>query len=433
MRICDIISKKKNGEELTKEEISFFVDGYTKGSLPDYQISALLMAICLKGMTDSEITHLTFCMANSGDVLDLSRFNELSADKHSTGGVGDKTTLIVAPIVAAAGLKVAKMSGRGLGFTGGTIDKLESICSYNINPSKEDFLNQVDKIGVSVISQSGNLTPADKKLYALRDVTATVDSLPLIASSIMSKKIAAGAKNIVLDVKTGSGAFMKTQQDAILLAEKMVKIGNDCNRNTAAVVSNMNEPLGNAIGNSLEVIEVINTLKEPVSNDLTELCLTLSSLMISLSLRISFDTAKQKAEEILYSKKAYDKFKEWIKAQGGNTELIENTSLFPKAEYSLDILAENEGYISMVDCEQMGVAASVLGAGRTDKDAAIDYTAGIIVNKKIGDYLKRGDILATLYTNDKPSLEKAKELCQNAICISTKPPIKSPQIIEIIK
>ena len=433
MRMYDIIDKKKKGKELTKEEISFFVSGVCQNTIPDYQITALLMAICFRGMTDEETTCLTYYMANSGNTVDLSLFKDLSVDKHSTGGVGDKTTLIVAPIVAASGLKVAKMSGRGLGFTGGTIDKLESIKGYNVNLTSKEFLRQVEDIGVSVVSQSGNLTPADKKIYSLRDSTATVDSIPLIASSVMSKKLAAGSKNIVLDVKMGSGAFVKNLDDAVLLAEKMVNIGKNCNRNTAAVISNMNQPLGYAIGNSLEVIEAINTLKEPKKNDLTEICLSLSAIMLSLSFGISENEARKKAEESLYSKKAFSTFKEWIKAQGGEEAFIDDTELFPKAKYSLNVTTENDGYISFMDCEKIGIAASTLGAGRTQKDSELDYAAGVVVCKKTGEFVKVGEPLATLYTNDESFLKDAEKLYKDAVCITDIKPEHTPLILKIIR
>lgn len=417
MRMYDIIAKKRDGGELSDAEIRFFVNGYTAGEIPEYQVSALLMAIYLRGMSENETTSLTQYMAMSGDMVDLSYFGGLSVDKHSTGGVGDKTTLVVAPIAAACGCKVAKMSGRGLGFTGGTADKLEAINGYKTDLSGDEFFNIVNKVGVAVVTQSGNLTPADKKIYALRDVTATVESIPLITSSVMSKKIASGAKNIVLDVKYGSGAFMKTKKDAEILAENMVKIGNLCGRNTAALITDMNVPLGFAIGNSLEVIEAINVLKGKQNGDLREISIALAGNMIALSQNISEQEGIALAQKALDSGKAFLKMREWIAAQGGDTACIDDTSLFKTAEYSMQVKASTGGFISEMNCEKIGVASAVLGAGRITKDDKIDLTAGIILSAKTGDYVSFGDNLATLYSNDKDKLKQAAEIYKSAVHI----------------
>ena len=433
MRIYDIIKKKRDGFALTKEEIEFFIKGYVDGSIHDYQASALCMAIFFRGMDERETADLTLAMAHSGDTVDLSRFGKLTVDKHSTGGVGDKTTLIVAPIVSSLGCVMAKMSGRGLGHTGGTIDKLESIEGFNTALSPDAFFAQVEKNGVAVVGQTGNLTPADKKLYALRDVTATVDNLSLIASSIMSKKLAAGSHTIVLDVKCGSGAFMKTPEDAKELAEAMVKIGNNCGRNTAAVITNMDRPLGKNIGNSLEVIEAIEVLKNNGPEDLKEVCLTLSSEIVSLSKNISIDKARELTEEAIISGKAFEKFKEWISSQGGNREWIENTDLFPKAKYSFEIKAEKEGYISKMDAESIGIASVILGAGRETKEDTIDMSAGIVLNKKTGDKVDKGVTLATLYSCNESTFNSAKEKYLSALDFSEKPVSEKSLVWGIIK
>ena len=433
MRIYDIIKNKRDGFTLSKEEIEFFIKGYVDGSIHDYQASALCMAIFFQGMDERETADLTLAMAHSGDTVDLSRFGKLTVDKHSTGGVGDKTTLIVAPIVSSLGCVMAKMSGRGLGHTGGTIDKLESIEGFNTALSPDAFFAQVEKNGVAVVGQTGNLTPADKKLYALRDVTATVDNLSLIASSIMSKKLAAGSHTIVLDVKCGSGAFMKTPEDAKELAEAMVKIGNNCGRNTAAVITNMDRPLGKNIGNSLEVIEAIEVLKNNGPEDLKEVCLTLSSEIVSLSKNISIDKARELTEEAIISGKAFEKFKEWISSQGGNREWIENTDLFPKAKYSFEIKAEKEGYISKMDAESIGIASVILGAGRETKEDTIDMSAGIVLNKKTGDKVDKGVTLATLYSCNESTFNSAKEKYLSALDFSEKPVSEKSLVWGIIK
>ena len=396
MNMYDIIEKKKNKNTLTKEEISLFVNGYVNNEIPDYQVASLLMAIVLNGMNDEEVTNLTLAMANSGDKME---YNFKAVDKHSTGGVGDKTTLIVAPIVASLGCKVAKMSGKGLGFTGGTIDKLESIPGFRVQLSEEDFIHQINEINITLISQNKNLAPADKKIYALRDVTATVDSIPLIASSIMSKKIASGASNLVLDVKVGTGAFMKNVEDAKELATTMVNIGKNANINTLAILSNMNQPLGNNIGNILEVKEAIEVLEGNGPTDLKELSIELASYMVSLFKNISYDLAKNQVVEALENKQALNKFYQLVSSQGGNLEKI---TFNPKYEYK--IYSKKEGYLTKMNTEEIGKIASLLGAGRMTKDDIIDYEAGIILNKKINDYVKENDLLATLYTNKEVDL-----------------------------
>ena len=429
MRMYDIIKKKRDGGALSKEEIDFFIKGYVDGSIPDYQASAFCMAVFYSGMTEEETASLTLSMAHSGDTVDLSRFGTLSADKHSTGGVGDKTTLIVAPICASLGCVMAKMSGRGLGHTGGTIDKLESIEGFNTALSPEEFFTQVEKTGIAVVGQTGNLTPADKKLYALRDVTATVDSLPLIASSIMSKKLAAGAHNIVLDVKCGSGAFMKTPEDAESLATEMVKIGKMCGRNTRAVITNMNRPLGNNIGNALEVQEAIDVLKNSGPEDLREVCLALATEIVASTKGISREEATILTNDALTSGKAYNKFIEWVKAQGAT----QNELNFKKADYSYDVISETDGYIVSSDAEKIGISAVILGAGREKKEDTIDMSAGIILNKKTGDKVTKGDTIATLYSCNKNSFEGAKKQFLDALEFSENEPIKEPLIYKVIK
>ncbi len=427
MRMYDLILKKRNGGELSDSEISFFINGYCKQEIPDYQVSALLMAIYFKGMTERETIILTECMANSGDKVDLSSFGDLSCDKHSTGGVGDKTTLIVAPIVAALGGKVAKMSGRGLGHTGGTIDKLESIKGFKTSLLPDEFMKQVEQIGVAVIGQSGNLTPADKKLYALRDVTATVDIIPLIASSVMSKKIAAGSKNIVLDVKFGSGAFMKTPEDAKILAQQMVDLGKAHGRNTAALITNMDRPLGKAIGNALEVMEAIEVLKGNGYGDLGELCCMLAANMLSLCQNAGFDECYDKARNAIKNGTAYEKFCEWIRAQGGDPDDI------PIAEFSEEIISDFDGYITSVDAESVGISAAMLGAGRAKKEDSIDYSAGVIMEKTTGDYVKKGEIIARLYSSDKSKFQLAQKKFKESVAFGEVCPQKFPLIFDIIR
>ena len=433
MRMYDIIKNKRDNKELTKEEIEFFVKGYTDGSIPDYQVSALAMAIFFNGMTEKETAILTLAMAESGDTVDLSLFGDKTVDKHSTGGVGDKTTLIVAPIVASLGCIIAKMSGRGLGHTGGTVDKLESIEGFNTSLTNDEFFEQVKNIGIAVVGQTGNLTPADKKLYALRDVTATVDSMPLIASSIMSKKLAAGSHTIVLDVKCGSGAFMKTPEEAKALAEEMVKIGKNNGRNMAAIITDMNTPLGNNIGNSLEVVEAIEILKGKGSEDLKYVAKALASEIVSLSKNIPVTEAENLVSDAIKSGKALEKFKEWISHQGGNVDWIENPDLFPKAEFKVDIIAEKDCYISSMDAEEIGISSVILGAGREKKDDIIDMTAGIILNKKTGDKIKKGDKIGTLYTSNEKTIKSAKEKFLAAIEFSNEKPKEIPLIYEIVR
>lgn len=432
MKMYDIIAKKRDNHKLTKEEISFFINGYDDGSIPDYQASAFLMAVFLNGLDDEETAWLTDEMAHSGDMLDLSEFKN-TVDKHSTGGVGDKTTLIVAPIVAAAGCTVAKMSGRGLGHTGGTVDKLESIKGYRTDLNENEFKNLIKETGVAVIGQSASLTPADKKIYALRDVTATVESIPLIASSIMSKKLAAGAKSIVLDVKFGNGAFMKTKEDACVLARKMINIGRHCNRNVAAVISDMNSPLGYNIGNSLEVVEAVRVLKGEEKGELYEVSIALSAQMISLSLNIEPETAQETVEDIIKSGKAYEKMKEWINAQGGDISFIENTENFKKAKYKKEILSVSEGFVFGFDTEALGKAAGVLGAGRKIKTDKIDMSAGIVLNIKKGQIVKKGDVLCTLLTDNESLLSEASEIAEKAIIISADRPDITPHIYKILR
>lgn len=432
MRTYDIIAKKRDGRELTDAEIRYFVNGYTCGEIPDYQASALLMAIYFNGMTENETASLTQYMAMSGDTVDLTYFGNLSVDKHSTGGVGDKTTLIVAPIVAACGCKVAKMSGRGLGFTGGTADKLESITGYKTNLSGDEFFNIVNKVGVAVVTQSGNLTPADKKIYALRDVTATVESIPLITSSVMSKKLASGAKNIVLDVKYGSGAFMKTKADAEILAKSMVKIGKMCGRNISALITDMNKPLGFSIGNSLEVIEAINVLKGKQKGDLYEISVALAGNMIALAKGISEEQGCTEAENALLDGSAFIKMREWITAQGGDISQVDDTSLFAESNYSMKIKANTSGYITEMNCEKIGTSATLLGAGRLKKDDKIDLTAGIILAKKTGDYVNFGEEIATLFADSKDKLTSAAEIFKSALTFGAAP-CKEPIIYKTVK
>ncbi|MEC2286347.1 pyrimidine-nucleoside phosphorylase [Bacillus velezensis] len=400
MRMVDLIVKKQNGKELTTEEIQFFVKGYTDGSIPDYQASALAMAIYFQDMTDQERADLTMAMVNSGETIDLSAIEGIKVDKHSTGGVGDTTTLVLAPLVAALGVSVAKMSGRGLGHTGGTIDKLEAIEGFHVELSKDEFIKLVNRDKVAVIGQSGNLTPADKKLYALRDVTGTVNSIPLIASSIMSKKIAAGADAIVLDVKTGAGAFMKTDEDAVNLAKAMVRIGNNVGRQTMAVISDMSQPLGFAIGNALEVQEAIDTLRGEGPEDLNELVLTLGSQMVVLAKKAeTLEEARTKLQEVMKNGKALEKFKEFLSNQGGDASVVDDPSKLPQAAYKIDVPAKEAGVVSEIVADEIGVAAMLLGAGRATKEDEIDLAVGIMLRKKVGDNVEKGEPLVTLYAN----------------------------------
>ena len=433
MRIYDIIEKKRDGYTLTKEEISFFVNEYTNENIMDYQASALIMAIFINGMSEEETVFLTEAMAKSGDILDLSEIDGITADKHSTGGVGDKTSLIVAPICASLGIKMAKMSGKGLGHTGGTIDKLESIDKYNVNISSDNFIKQVNNIGIAIIGQTGNLAPADKKIYALRDVTATVDSIPLIASSIMSKKIAAGAKNIILDVKCGNGAFMKDISSATRLADLMVKIGKQCNRNTIAEITNMNIPLGTHIGNALEIKESIEILNNRGDKDLRQLCLSLAANILCASYRYDYDYSFKCAEEVLVNGKAFEKFKELIIAQGGNIKQIEEPDLLPKSKYSYEIKSPVSGYIEKMNSKIIGECCVILGAGREKIDDKINYGAGIILNKKTYDFVQKDDLLATIFTDKENVINQVENLFLNSIIFSSNKPNVEPLIYKVIK
>ncbi|MEG0373158.1 MAG: pyrimidine-nucleoside phosphorylase [Enterococcus sp.] len=416
MRMVDLIERKRDGNSLSKAEIEFIIEGYTDNSIPDYQMSALLMAIFYQDMTDEEISYLTLAMANSGEIIDLSSIEGIKVDKHSTGGVGDTTTLVLAPLVASIGVPVAKMSGRGLGFTGGTLDKFESIPGFKIELSEQEFIDIVNKSKVAVIGQSGNLAPADKKLYALRDVTATVDSIPLIASSIMSKKIAAGADAIVLDVTTGEGAFMKNLEDAKRLAKTMVRIGKLAGRQTMAVISDMSEPLGEAIGNSLEIVEAIDTLKGAGPKDLTEMCYVLGSQMVVLAGKAeTLEDAREMLEEALHSGKALEKFREMVKDQGGDVSVIDQTEKILTAEYESELPAKTSGYVTKLVANEIGIAAMLLGAGRKTKEDDIDHAVGIKLHKKIGDKVAKGESLLTIYANSKEISEVENLLYQNIV------------------
>lgn len=433
MRMYDIIEKKRNGEKLSPEEIEFFISGYVEGKIPDYQISALLMAIYFSGMDDEETAVLTKAMMLSGDTVDLSEFGEFTVDKHSTGGVGDKTSLVVAPVMASLGCKMAKMSGRGLGHTGGTVDKLESIPGFKTSITPEEFFEQVRKTGVAVIGSTANLAPADKKLYALRDVTATVGSIPLIASSIMSKKLAAGAHNIVLDVKIGSGAFMKTEEQGRKLAEKMVNIGKSFNRNIAAVITNMDRPLGCAIGNSLEVLEAVSVLKGNEVPDFDGVCVALASTLLSLCYGIGHEESEKRVLESIRSGAALAKFREWITAQGGNDEFVDNPEALGTAKYITEYKAQGSGYISFMNTEMIGKAAAALGAGREKTTDSVDHTAGIVLRKKTGDAVRSGDVIAVLYTNKEASEIEAARLLSEAITYSAEKPAEESLVYGIIK
>ncbi|EAD1456274.1 pyrimidine-nucleoside phosphorylase [Listeria monocytogenes] len=418
MRMVDIISKKRDGKALSTEEIQFFIDGYTNGEIPDYQASALAMAIFFQDMNDQERADLTMAMVGSGDTIDLSAIEGIKVDKHSTGGVGDTTTLVLAPLVAAVGVPVAKMSGRGLGHTGGTIDKLESIEGFHIELDKKDFIDLVNRDKVAVIGQSGNLTPADKKMYALRDVTGTVNSIPLIASSIMSKKIAAGADAIVLDVKTGAGAFMKTDEDAENLAHAMVRIGNNVGRNTMAVISDMSQPLGEAIGNALEVKEAIDTLKGQGPADLTELVLVLGSQMVVLAKQAeTLDEARAKLIEVIENGAALEKFKTFLSNQGGDASIVDHPEKLPQAKYQIEVPAKTSGFVSQIVADEIGIAAMILGAGRATKEDEINLAVGLMLRKKVGDAVKEGESLVTIFA-DQEDVESVKAKIYENIQIS---------------
>lgn len=432
MRMYDIIEKKRDGYELSSEEINFFINEYCKNNIPDYQAASLLMAIFLKGMNESETADLTDAMAHSGDIVDLSGIDGIKVDKHSTGGVGDKTTLILAPIVAACGIPVAKMSGRGLGHTGGTIDKLEAIPGFNTSISGPDFIQNVKDIGIAIAGQTGNLAPADKKLYALRDVTATVDNISLIASSIMSKKIASGSNKILLDVKTGSGAFMKTLEDSIKLARAMVKIGENTGRHTAAIITDMDIPLGKAVGNSLEVIEAIETLKNKGPEDLTRVSFELAARMLELAGAGTIEECRAKVRDSVDSGKALSKLSELIERQGGNKAVINDYSLFPDAEYKTEYISKASGYIEAMKTDTVGIAALELGAGRETKESSIDYGAGIVFNKKAGDRVEKDEVIATFYTNKPDKINAAGSLLDKAIKYCSVKPEEKPLILAYI-
>lgn len=430
MRMVDIIAKKRDGHALTKEEIEFVVNGYTNDDIPDYQMSSLAMAIFFQDMTDEERAYLTMAMVESGDQIDLSNIEGIKVDKHSTGGVGDTTTLVLAPLVAALDVPVAKMSGRGLGHTGGTIDKLESVEGFHVEISEEAFVKLVNEDKVAVIGQTGNLTPADKKIYALRDVTATVNSIPLIASSIMSKKIAAGADAIVLDVKTGNGAFMKTVDDAEQLAHAMVKIGNQVGRQTMAIISDMSQPLGRAIGNALELQEAIDTLKGEGPEDLTELVLTLGSQMVVLAQKAKdLDEARGMLQEVIDNGKALEKFKTFLSNQGGDASVVDDPSKLPTAQYQFGLPAKRSGVVSEMIANEIGIASMMLGAGRQTKEDVIDLAVGLVLNKKVGDRVEEGESLLTIYANSE-DVEQVKQKLYDNITISDH--AEQPQLIHTI-
>ncbi|MFP4942525.1 pyrimidine-nucleoside phosphorylase [Staphylococcus pseudintermedius] len=430
MRMVDIIAKKRDGHALTKEEIEFVVNGYTNDDIPDYQMSSLAMAIFFQDMTDEERAYLTMAMMESGDQIDLSNIEGIKVDKHSTGGVGDTTTLVLAPLVAALDVPVAKMSGRGLGHTGGTIDKLESVEGFHVEISEEAFVKLVNEDKVAVIGQTGNLTPADKKIYALRDVTATVNSIPLIASSIMSKKIAAGADAIVLDVKTGNGAFMKTVDDAEQLAHAMVKIGNQVGRQTMAIISDMSQPLGRAIGNALELQEAIDTLKGEGPEDLTELVLTLGSQMVVLAQKAKdLDEARGMLQEVIDNGKALEKFKTFLSNQGGDASVVDEPSKLPTAQYQFELPAKRSGVVSEMIANEIGIASMMLGAGRQTKEDVIDLAVGLVLNKKVGDRVEEGESLLTIYANSE-DVEQVKQKLYDNITISDH--AEQPQLIHTI-
>ena len=432
MRMIDIIEHKRDGKILTNEEINFFITNYVDGKIPDYQVSALLMAILFRGMSDEEIFNLTNDMLHSGDIIDLSKIKGVKVDKHSTGGVGDKTSLVLGPLVASCGAKLAKMSGRGLGHTGGTLDKMESIPGMQINISEDNFISQVNRIGMAIVGQTGHLVPADKKLYSLRDVTGTVDSLPLIASSIMSKKLASGSDSILLDVKVGSGAFMKTLEMGEELAKTMVSIGKYFKKDTRAILTDMDEPLGLAVGNNLEVIEAINTLKGNGPKDLTELCIKAGAIML---LQAKICNSFEEGEKLLQSKiengEAFKKFVEFVEAQGGDISYVLNTSKFEKAKYEISINSNKSGYITKIDALEIGEFAMKLGAGREKIEDKIDYSAGIILSKKIGDFVNSGDELCKIYTNKENYEEIIKEI-KNSFIISEGKPENRKIIYKII-
>lgn len=434
MRMYDLIMKKRNGGTLSRDEIFFMIEGYTKGNIPDYQMSAMMMAIYFNGMNEKETAALTMAMAESGDQLDLSGIQGIKVDKHSTGGVGDKTSLALTPMVSACGVKIAKMSGRGLGHTGGTIDKLESFQGFSTSLSEEAFIDQVNRIGISIIGQTKNLAPADKKLYALRDVTATVDNMSLIASSIMSKKLAAGADAIVLDVKTGSGAFMKEEADAMLLADEMMTIGKNAGRKMMAVISDMDQPLGNAVGNALEVKEAIETLKGHGPADFTELCMTLGSCMLMVAeIAENEQQAREMLKEAVDSGKALDKLAELVEAQGGDKRMVYETDLLPKASSITPLLSEKDGYVEKIQCDEVGICSLILGGGRETKESVIDLSVGIVLTKKVGSHVKAGEPLAYIHSNEEAKRLACEERLQKAFHIGDKVKKEGAIIHQILK
>ncbi len=433
MHMYDLILKKRKGGILTAKEIHYMIQGYTNSEIPDYQMSAMTMAICFNGMTEEETLHLTMEMAQSGDMLDLSPIHGKKCDKHSTGGVGDKTSLILGPMVAAAGIPVAKMSGRGLGHTGGTIDKLESIPGFSTALLPDTFMKNVNEIKLAIAGQTANLAPADKKLYALRDVTATVDQMSLIASSIMSKKLAAGADAIVLDVKTGSGAFMKTTKDSFALAQAMVKLGNGAGRKTTAIISDMNQPLGHAVGNALEVMEAIKTLKGKGPKDLTKLCIVLGSHMLkNVDAAATLEEGEHIMSQVLYDGSALEKFAQFIRAQGGNAQVIDNPLLLPSASIIEKVISSHEGYVAQIKTDEIGMTSLILGGGRTTKEDSIDLSVGVVLSAKYGDYVKKGDVLAVLHGNSEEKMKTAKERLLNAYTFSIEKPALTPLIHGIV-
>ena len=433
MRMYDIILKKRANLPLSDKEIRFVIDGYVKGEIPDYQVSALLMTIVFNGMNARELGTLTLAMAQSGNMVDLSNIDGITVDKHSTGGVGDKTTLIIAPLVAACGGKVAKMSGRGLGHTGGTIDKMESIPNLKVSLEQDAFINQVNQIGLAVIGQSEGLAPADKKLYALRDVTGTVDSIPLIASSVMSKKLASGAQAILLDVKVGSGAFMKNIEDARELAKAMVDIGKENGRSVKAILTDMDRPLGHAIGNALEIREVIDTLKGHGPEDLTHECIIMAAHMLVLSHMCDYETALNRVQQALDSGGALERLRLMIEAQGGDNRVIDDESILAIGQFTYDVIAPQDGYIIHMNTEQCGIASVMLGAGRTVKDGPIDYSAGIVMHKKTGDAVSMGERIATLYASDESLFTNAAQTYLAAITIGNTAPKVVDTILDIVE
>ena len=433
MNIIDIIFKTTRNDKLEQKEINWMIQNYVDGTIPDYQMSAWLMAVCLNSLSEEETLWLTTAMRDSGDKLDLSDINGITVDKHSTGGIGDKTSLVIAPICAACGLHVPKMSGRGLGFTGGTIDKLESIDGFKVNIDFENYISIINQTGAAIIAQSGHIVPADKKLYALRDVTATVDSIPLICSSIMSKKLATGADCILLDVKTGSGAFMKTIEEAVQLAELMVKVGKKAGKRCRAVITDMNEPLGNAVGNSLEIIEACEILAGKSKGRLYELCISLATNMLELGGIGNYESCKKMAEKKIENGEALDKFGDIIEAQGGNRNIIKDYSLFKQPKYKYDIKSKSSGYISEINSEEIGMSALMTGAGRNSKEEHIDSSAGIILNSHVGDYVQKNNVIMTLYSSVVSDLTSAAQRAQNAIKFTIEKPNIKPVVLKTIQ